>query len=291
MQPRRSAAYAALCASLCLLVSFATPACDATGGADDNGSGGGSAGSAGDPTAGGGGGASSAEQDQCKDSCNQLKFFDCNDAADHAACFVACENASSSQIELFVSCVQADICDPECATDLIGAAPPPSGEAGGEGEGEGGGGGGTTCFDACVFFIADGCAPPIDCAVECALLSELEQSFVTYCLDRRDGCSLPEECTDLFGGEVGGESDGGEVGGGEVGGGEVGGGEVGGSGSVEACLDACDEMLFFACIEPAQQAICRDTCETASEQSIGTFLGCAPTCDDDACLTVFLDAQ
>lgn len=277
MQPRRSATYAALCASLCLFASIATPACDSPGGGDGGGDGGGEGG---DPTAGGGGGASSSEQGQCKESCNQLKFFDCNDAADHAACFVACENASSSQIELFVSCVQVDTCDPECATDLVGAATPPSGEGGGEGEGEGGGegGGGTTCVDACNGFIADGCAPPADCAGLCATLSALEQSFVTYCLDRVEGCVLPDECVDLFEGEV------------DDGGGEVGGGEVGG-GTDEGCLGACDQMLFFDCIDPAQHATCRDTCEIASDASIDTFVGCAPTCSDDACLAVFLDAQ
>ncbi|MBC8070293.1 MAG: hypothetical protein IAG13_18315, partial [Deltaproteobacteria bacterium] len=55
-------------------------ACD-----DASGDGTGSAGE------GGQGGASAAEEERCKDSCNQLKFFDCNDAADHAACFLACE--------------------------------------------------------------------------------------------------------------------------------------------------------------------------------------------------------
>lgn len=286
MQPRRSAAYAALCASLCLFASLATPACDSPGGGDGGGAdGGGGDDGGGDPTAGGGGGASSSEQGQCKDSCNQLKFFDCNDAADHAACFVACENASSSQIELFVSCVQADTCDPDCATDLVGAATPPSGDGDGDGGGEGGGdgggegGGGTTCVDACNGFIADGCAPPADCAGLCATLSALEQSFVTYCLDRSEGCVLPEECSDLF--DVGDAS----------GGDASGGGEVGGGGTDEGCLGACDQMLFFDCIDPVQHATCRDTCEIASDESIGTFIGCAPTCSDDACLTVFVDAQ
>jgi hypothetical protein len=255
--------------ALGVFVLLAIPfACDAGVGGDGSG----------DGEGGGEGGETPSPQDtsRCKESCNQLKFFDCNDAADHARCFEACEAAPPSAIELFVACVQADICDPECAADLEGTVP--SGEGGGEvgGGGEEGGGETTTCADACGEFIAAGCVPPVDCAGFCGTLTELEQSFVVYCVERRDGCTLPEECADALGGEGGGVS--------EEGGVSEGGG---GSDPIEQCQGACDDMQFFDCIDETQHAACRTLCTTASTEDIDTFVSCAIGCSDDACYQVF----
>lgn len=196
----------------------ALPSCDATGGGD-GGDGGGEVGGEGV----GDGPAPSADQGRCKEACNKLKFFDCNDAADHAACFESCESAPADAIELFVACVENDTCDPECSTNLQADAPDPVDMTEGGGEE---GGGAQTCPEACASFIADGCAPPVDCNGICASLTDLEQAFVGYCLERRDGCALPMECVDLF--EDIGSGEGGPI---EEGGGvEEGGGEVGGAG-------------------------------------------------------------
>lgn len=172
----------------------ALPSCDATGSGDGGGGDGGGDGGDG----GGDGPAPGVDQSRCKDACNKLKFFDCNDAADHAACFVSCENAPASAIEVFVACVEADTCDPECAANLHGDAPPAGEVTGGGGGGEEEGGSAASCPEACEAFIIDGCAPPVDCVQICASLTELEQAFVGYCLERRDGCTLPMECTELF---------------------------------------------------------------------------------------------
>ena len=255
--------------ALGVFVVLAVPlACDEQAGGDGGGS----------AEGGGEGGEMPSAQDtsRCKESCNQLKFFNCNDAADHARCFEACESAPPSAIELFVACVQADICDPECAADLEGAVPS------GEGEGEVGGGGGeeegggetTTCADACGEFIAAGCVQPVDCAGFCGTLTELEQSFVVYCVERRDGCELPEECADALGGEGGSVE-------------EEGGGGGTGPDPVEQCQGACDDMELFMCIDEQQHADCRTLCTTASTEDIDTFVACAFGCTDDACYQVF----
>ena len=62
---------------------------------------------------------------ECKSSCNQLKFFDCNDSVEQAGCYRDCDSATSSQIELFTGCVQTDICDPTCSTHIKPAAMQP----------------------------------------------------------------------------------------------------------------------------------------------------------------------
>ena len=133
----------------------------------------------------------------------------------------------------------------------------------------------SSCPDACAEFVAAGCVPPVDCAGFCGMLSEFEQDFVGYCVDRRDGCTLPEECAEALGGS------------GEEGGVEEGVGEGIGGDPVAACQGACDDMQLFDCIDEAQHASCRDLCTTAATADIDTFVACAFGCEDDACWTVF----
>lgn len=119
---------------------------------------------------------------------------------------------------MFVACVEADVCDAECSTDL-------EGQVGGGGETTGGGGGGEsttgggdapTCVEGCNEFIEAGCVPAVDCIEICSSLTELEQAFVGYCVQQRTGCALPDECADALPGlgEGGGEEGGGGEGGG-----------------------------------------------------------------------------
>ena len=138
----------------------------------------------------------------CRDACDQLKQFQCNDAADHAACYADCDAASADEIELFEACVDADICDPECIANLHGGFA----DDGSGGQGEEGG--------------------------------EVEEGGVV--------------------------EEGGEV--------EEGGPEP--IDPVVACQDACDTLLFFMCIDAAQQSDCRALCSTAATDPRDTFVGC-----------------
>lgn len=207
-----------------------------------------------------GGGAGDAEVRSCKDACGQLKFFDCADAADHSACFGACEEASSSDIEVFVSCVRNDICDPACVDSLVQSSPPPSGEGGGEGGVEGSDP--DACVSACQDYLADGCMEPVDCSAACAALPADERSFLVYCESRRSGCELPSECA----GEL--EPD-----------------------PTAECRAACDSLQFFDCIDAEQHASCRSLCASVDEDARATFTACADDgiCSDAACYDVLAD--
>jgi hypothetical protein len=156
--------------------------------------------------------------EQCKSSCNQLKFFDCNDSQQHSQCFTACEAATADEIEVFVACVQADICDPSCIDNLIEVAPPPDPPNP------------SGCVGACESIIADGCydAPSSICPSACASFSADQQAFIAYCDSRRVGCEFPAECDALFEEETVDVTEGGGGGGDEEDGG--GGGEITGGG-------------------------------------------------------------
>jgi len=220
--------------ALAILVLFAAQplACDA-GKGDGTGDGGGGGAEAGGEVGSGSGAtaASENERGQCKDACDHLKLFGCNDAAQHAACYDACAHAASAAIELFVACVDADVCDAECSTDLAGQVGGSGGETtggGGGGESSTGGADAPTCVEGCNEFIEAGCVPAVDCIEICSSLSELEQAFVGYCVQQRTGCALPDECADalpgLGEGEGGGPAEEGGGGGVSEGGGEVGSG-------------------------------------------------------------------
>lgn len=194
--------------------------------------------------------ASAQEVADCKDACTQLKFFDCNDASDHAACFAACGNADPSQIELFVACVRADVCDPACSTDLVGSA----------GGGEGGQTDGGSCVEACDAVMTECSDDPVDCAILCGALSPADKAFIVYCESERNGCVFPDECVDEI--------------------------DSGGSEGSE-CLEACDSMRFFECLSAEQHADCRSLCETVDDSARDTFVGCASAvCDDSSCYDV-----
>jgi hypothetical protein len=173
-----------------------------------------------------------------------------NDASDHAACFEACGRADPSQIELFVACVRADVCDPECSTELVGSA----------GGGEGGQTGSATCVEACEAVVAECSDEPADCATLCGSLSPADQAFVVYCESERNGCEFPDECVDEI------DSDGGEG---------------------VSCHDACDSMRFFDCLSAEQHADCRSLCKTVDVSTRDTFVGCASAvCNDSSCYDV-----
>ncbi len=259
------------------------------------------------------GGATQSEIADCRDSCNQLKFFDCNDALDHAACFQNCDAASTPQIELFTACVGADICDPACSTHIRPPAPPPRPPA-------------DQCTPQCQTYLGEGCMPDVPPAA-CAQLCAEDAALATYCLQNRSGCALPagcmaeppdpaddcrqgcesqarfncitptdaaecatrcatadqttlasfmsctsagicqdDQCYRILN-------------------------PTGGSADVPGCRQACDDLAFFDCVNPATQATCRDLCAEASAPAVDNFKACAQgVCDGDACWRLFLEA-
>lgn len=224
-----------LCLALCLCLLGA--ACSSS--SDEDGGDGGDGGD-------GEGPASADEIRRCHDACDQQKFFDCYDASLHATCYASCEEASGSQIGVFVGCVENSVCDAECALEIQPETPPSGDE----------------CVTACEAFVASGCELPIDCAAGCAALDPQERIGAVYCLSQRDGCELPEECAAY--GDSGPDPD----------------------DPVAECEAGCDDLAFFDCIQASDQASCRDLCGTVDEDTRDDFTACvsaAGVCEDDSC--------
>lgn len=255
--------------------------------------------------------APAAAINECKQACDQQKFFDCYDAAMHAGCYQDCDGASESGIELFVGCVTNDICDVECAINIQPATPPPV----------------TTvddCETACNTLVTEQCIPPLDCAAQCAGASDEEKAFLDYCESTRTGCEFveacqfeepepptpQEECTAscerlgffqcITGTDVAActttcatlddqtassfnscvsagicqdDSCYALI------------SEGGGSANVAGCKEACDDMAFFDCIDAGTLSTCRTTCDSASKDAVDSFIACNEgICEDDSCL-------
>jgi hypothetical protein len=203
----------------------------------------------------------------CKQSCDKLKFFDCNDSLDQAACYQDCGGASSSQIELFVACVSNDTCDPTCSTHIV---PPPDDTTSGGSS------------DSC---SSDGCAsgdPPGDGCVEaCDTLQFFD------CIDASTFTTCTGLCTsadatkkETFVSCVGSAS-------------------VGECQAVDCyyqfdenaepsptpqqladCKKSCEDMAFFDCISGADAASCAAACDTLSKAEIEAFLICTSSPTD-----------
>src|SRR5690606_6626423 len=112
---------------------------------------------------------------------------------------------------------------------------------------------------ACNALVADGCVEPVDCGAVCAMVPESAHAFVAYCVERRDGCQLPEECDAVLEDDPDAE-----------------------------CQDACDSMLFFDCIDAPQHSDCRSLCGSVDEDTRDTFTACAGDgiCSDASCYEV-----
>ena len=173
----------------------------------------------------------------CKEACNQLKFFECNDSAQHALCFEHCELAPGSEIERFTACVVTDICDPTCGTYIEppeDKKPDPTTQPTA-----------SSCTELCNSFVAD-CVPGIDPNLLCAEACTPDEAALTsYCLSRRSACDVPPECQDT-------EDD-----------------------ESAACVAACEAEGFFQCIAPGDVAGCISTCGTADPSARDTFTACS----------------
>ncbi|MEM9189741.1 MAG: hypothetical protein AAGF12_11230 [Myxococcota bacterium] len=262
------------------------------------------------------GGASPTEIQDCKEACNQLKFFDCNDAVDHATCFAGCDAASSNSIEVFSACVRNDICDASCSLNIqpsAGGEPIPNGSG---------------CVDLCGQFLAEGCAPGISVA-ECGEVCRTDAAVVDYCLGRRSGCTLPAECVEQV--SAPDPADDCRAGCEQLGffdcitptdvaacstacgsaapatldqfvsctsagicqddscfrilGGSA-------SADVPGCQMACDNLQFFDCIDAVTLSECRNRCTTASAAAVDSFKACTQgLCSDDSCYRAFAAAM
>lgn len=226
------------------------------------------------------GGAATAQQISfCKQSCDKLKFFMCNDAQQQADCYAGCQTASASAIDLFDGCVNNAQCDPSCSTHLTPTAPD---GGGGGGSGGGGGGGGdaattnpglTACAAACQSLGSFACISATEtsnCVSLCNTAQAATRDTFSACVmgQQLSNCSAvgcyytfnpnaphgptPQQVTD--------------------------------------CKQACDDLATFSCITPDQQTTCRDTCAAETSGSkIDDFVACvrssATDCNTSATCT------
>ena len=204
--------------------------------------------------------------EECQDTCDQQRFFDCYDANEHAGCYNDCSAASADDIEVFVACVDNTTCDAACSTSIEGrAAEVPEEDRVDTGQQPVPGP--TACQSACQAMAADMCIPE-DCSPLCA--DEEVRFQVVYCNTVRNGCDFPAECT-------GGTTEGG-------------GGGGGGGGGDAACKNGCDQLQLFSCISAGDLATCRNACSTADQATRDTFATCAqsdPGCTQD-CYSVLV---
>lgn len=196
--------------------------------------------------------ASTVKVEECQDSCDTQRFFDCYDAQQHAGCYDDCASASKDDVDKFVGCVRnADFCDAACSTNIEGRSADVPAEdrvdTGREPEPQA-----SNCESACQAMAAEMCIPG-DCSPLCAESEDFRFAAV-YCNSVRQGCDFPEECT----GEMSPE---------------------------DACLAGCDNLAFFDCIESSDQTACRQACATADDSTRENFAACTQgICEDGSCL-------
>jgi hypothetical protein len=237
-------------------------ACGSSGADGDDGS------SSGDP----GGGANPQEIADCKSSCDQLKFFDCNDAQDQATCYDHCGEASSSQIELFVACVTNDTCDPECSTHIEPEPDPSSGPTGsptGDSTSNSSDSSNSTCTsdgcnddtacnEACEslqFFSCIDAATFDDCAALCLTASDADKSAFASCVSSGGVTQCTAvDCYYTFNPDaVPGPT----------------------PQQIADCKMSCEDLAFFDCLTGAEAAACAAGCDEASKEVIEAFLICS----------------
>jgi hypothetical protein len=129
----------------------------------------------------------------CRDTCDDLLFYDCVTADAHEVCYDACSNRGSQDIETFVACVDNTLptCS-ECYENFVDADPPPD-PTGDDPQ--------PTCTEACQEFVDAGCELEFEveatsCASFCEMLPSAAQQLLVECVEARDGCVLPDDCTD-----------------------------------------------------------------------------------------------
>ena len=141
----------------------------------------------------------------CRETCDDLLFYDCLTADTHEACYDTCSDRASQDIETFRACVQNTL--PTCSecyenfADAEPADPTTSSEMTTAGPDETSGGSSGTCLDACEEYVGAGCNVEFSdveftsCEEFCGALSGTAQALVVECVAEREGCTLPEYCT------------------------------------------------------------------------------------------------
>jgi hypothetical protein len=145
----------------------------------------------------------------CRETCDDLLFYDCLNADTHEACYDTCSDRGTQDIETFLACVQNTLpgCS-ECYENFADTDPPDpttgsetSGPDTTGGPGETSGVSAGTCLDACEEYVGAGCNVEFSdveftsCDEFCDALSGTAQALVVECVAERDGCTLPDYCT------------------------------------------------------------------------------------------------
>jgi hypothetical protein len=141
----------------------------------------------------------------CRETCDDLLFYDCVTADTHEACYDTCSDRGTQDIETFLACVQNTLpaCS-ECYENFVDADPPDpttGSEMTTAGPPDTTGSVGLSCVDACEEYVGAGCNLEFEdieftsCEEFCATLSGTAQDLVVECVAERDGCTLPDYCT------------------------------------------------------------------------------------------------
>lgn len=216
------------------------------------------------------GGATDQEVTECKNGCDQAKFFQCSDAAGLSKCYDDCNSASPAQIDKFNGCSQTSICDPSCRS-LID---PPSGGGNGSGSGSGGGSGGggvdqADCQSACTKIITTCNFAPVGAMDDC--VSQCESQGYQYQID----CVNNNACSDIQS-RCGGSLSGPDIDAG--GGGDFDAGDI----DVTRCQDDCKALHGMTCITADELTSCNNDCNTAGAARTN-FESCEETSTPDTC--------
>jgi hypothetical protein len=224
-------------------------------------------------------GSSSQQIGSCKESCDKMKFFQCNTAEEQARCYGDCEKATSSQIELFNACAQNSVCDPSCRTNIQAAG----------GTTSGGGASSDSCTTACDKLVSCNLIKVGD-KTECLAICQKDAyQYQIDCVNATECSKLTTACGSI--GEGGGEgtsSSGGSSGTTTSSGGSSGSDSF----DIMRCQTACDSLQFFDCLDATEQSACRALCSSAAAAKRDTFTSCANGAGSDCtngqdCYSVF----
>lgn len=212
-------------------------------------------------------GATAQQVDGCKEGCNKMKFFGCNSAEEQAACYDQCTKATPAQIELFTACAQTSICDPACRTNITPkpapSSPPPKGT----------GATPSSCATACDKLVS--CSfVKVGEKAQCVSFCEKEAyQYQIDCVNNNACDKMQSACGGTGSSSSGGSGDPNAV-------------------AIADCQSSCDQLLFFECFTPADQAACRSSCSSATATKRDAFRSCAKTAGGEcskatACYSAF----
>jgi hypothetical protein len=203
--------------------------------------------------------ATAAQVEQCKNSCDQQKFFDCYDAAAQSVCLQNCGSANTDQADQFIRCVKTETCDAECSVVLT--KPPPATTNNGGGD----------CTAACNKLVSCGYLKGNDasqCPAQCGSATASDTAAIA-CINANSCADIPNKC---------GEED-------------TGGPTDDPTGAISQCKSGCSSLQARSCIDATTATKCSTSCDTATTSSASAFGSCAFSAADctsgAACYTAF----